>query len=122
LPVYNSEIITNDIFEKNDNYYTHKGRSDLVKIDGEILDIKIINDLNSKNNELYIITDTVKNCLYLAFWNNINAQLELNYNDFFKNNFKKVTIKKTAVLDKNKFFTGIKIDNEMLREYFRKYV
>jgi hypothetical protein len=122
LPVYNSEIITNDIFEKNDNYYTHKGRSDLVKIDGEILDIKIINDLNLKNKELYIITDTVKNCLYLAFWNNTNAQLEHTYNDFFKNNFKKVSIKKTAILDKNKFFTGIKIDNEMLREYFRNYV
>ena len=122
LPVYNSEIITNDIFEKTDNYYTHKGRSDLVKIDGEILDIKIINDLNLKNKELYIITDTVKNCLYLAFWNNTNAQLEHTYNDFFKNNFKKVSIKKTAILDKNKFFTGIKIDNEMLREYFRNYV
>lgn len=122
LPVYNSEIITNDIFEKNDNYYTHKGRSDLVKIDGEILDIKIINDLNLKNKELYIITDTVKNCLYLAFWDNKNSQLEINYNDFFKNNFKKVAIKKTAVLDKNKFFSGIKIDNEMLREYFRNYV
>jgi len=122
LPVYNSEIITNDIFEKKDNYYTHKGRSDLVKIDGEILDIKIVNELNLKNTELYIITDTVKNCLYLAFWNFKNDQLKSEYDDFFKNNFKKITIKKSAVLDRSKFFTGIKIDNEMLREYFRNYV
>lgn len=122
LPFYNSEIITNDIFEENDNYYIHKGRSDLVKIDGEILDIKIINDLNLKNKDLYVITDTVKNCLYLAFWDSKNSQLELNYTNFFKNNFKKVAIKKTAVLDKNKFLTGIKLDNELLREYFRNHV
>jgi hypothetical protein len=122
LPVYNTEIITNDIFEKKDNYYTHKGRSDIVKIDGEILDIKIVNELNLKNTELYIITDTVKNCLYLAFWNFKNDQLQLEYEDFFKNNFKRITIKKSAVLDKSKFFSGIKIDNEMLREYFRNYV
>lgn len=122
MPVYNTTIITNDIFDINDNYYIHKGRSDLVKIDGEILDIKIINDLNLKNKEAYIITDTVKNCLYLAFWNSKNSLLQLEYEEFFKNNFKRIAVKKIAVLDKSQFFTGIKLDNEMIREYFRNYV
>ncbi len=122
LPTYNTEIVTNDIFEKIDNYYVHKGRSDIIKIDGEILDMKMINDLNSKNKNAYLITDTVKNCLYLALWSNDDVEINKEYEYFFKNNFKRIEIKKTAVLEEKKFRTGIKIDNELLREYFRNHV
>ena len=31
-------------------------------------------------------------------------------------------IEKYTVLDKSEFMTGIKIDNELIRHYFRKYV
>lgn len=122
LPVYGNEIITNDLFEQQGVFYRHKGRSDLIKINGEILDIKIVNELNNKNMLSYIVTDTVKNCLYLAFWNREDEELKIDYFNFFKNNFNRVQIEKTAVLNKNKFLTGIKIDNELLREYFRHHV
>lgn len=122
LPVYNLEIITNDVFEKESDTYVHKGRSDLIRINGEALDIKIINELNLKNSEAYLITDSVKNCLYLAFWKSKNESLQKEYEQLFKNNFKRIEIKKTAVLDERKFRTGIKIDNELLREYFRNHV
>ncbi len=122
LPVYDNEIITNDLFEQQGVFYKHKGRSDLIKIDGEILDIKIINDLNEKNPAAYIVTDTIRNCLYLAFWDTVDESLEIEYDNFFKNNFNRINIKKSTVLNKRKFLTGIKIDNELLREYFRIYV
>lgn len=121
LPVYNKEIITNDIFEKTDNGYLHKGRSDLIRINGETLDIKIINDLNLNNKGSYLITDTVENCIYLAFWSSENLDIKTKYENFFKNNYKRIVIKKTAILEENRFRTGIKIDNELLREYFRNY-
>jgi hypothetical protein len=122
LPTYETEIVTNDVFEKIDNYYVHRGRSDIIKIDGEILDMKMINDLNLKNKNAYLITDTVKNCLYLALWSNDDDEVIEEYGYFFKNNFKRIEIKKTAVLEEKKFRTGIKIDNELLREYFRNHV
>lgn len=122
MPVYNLEIVTNDLFEQKDNFYRHKGRSDLVKINGEVLDIKLVNDLNGTNTSAYIVTDTIKNCLYLAFWHSKDIDLETEYSNFFNKNFDRVQIEKTAVLNKNKFLTGIKIDNELLREYFRNHV
>ena len=63
-----------------------------------------------------------------SFFNNfaslIPRDVEINkeYEYFFKNNFKRIEIKKTAVLEEKKFRTGIKIDNELLREYFRNHV
>ncbi len=122
LPVYDFEIVTNDLFQQQGIYYKHIGRSDLIKINGEIIDIKIINQLNNKNPTAYIVTDTVKNCLYLAFWEVEDSVLEQEYKNFFANDFKRIAIDKTAILNKRKFLTGIKIDNELLREYFRTYV
>lgn len=122
LPVYGNEIITNDVFHMTDNFYIHRGRSDLIRINGETLDIKIINEFNLKNKDAYLITDTVKNCLYLAFWNQVDEVLRKEYEQFFKHNYKRIEIKNIMVLDQNKFRTGIKIDNELLREYFRKNV
>ena len=51
-----------------------------------------------------------------------NDALIKEYSNFFANNFSRIKIDKVAVLNKNKFLTGIKIDNELLREYFRNYV
>ncbi len=122
LPVYNNEIVTNDLFYKDDNFFVHNGRSDLIRINGETLDIKIINDFNAKNKNAYLVTDTVKNCLYLAFWDQFDENIKIEYEQFFKNNYKRIEIKNSMILDQAKFRTGIKIDNEMLREYFRKNV
>lgn len=122
LPVYDLEIVTNDIFKNENGYFVHAGRNDLIKINGEILDIKILNDLNRQNDEAYIVHDTIKNCLYLAFWNTKNQSIIEEYQNYFSNRFHRVKIDKIATVNKNKFLSGIKIDNELLREYFRKYV
>jgi hypothetical protein len=36
--------------------------------------------------------------------------------------FNGAKIDKTAILDRSSFESGVKIDNELLREYFRNYV
>jgi hypothetical protein len=121
VPTYEKSIITNDKFKQEDGYYIHQGRSDLIKINGEIVDIKIINEINEKYQSIFLVTDSIKNCLYLAYWDKEDIELFKSIDQDIKNKFKKINISKTAVLKKKNFLTGIKIDNELLREYFRNY-
>lgn len=122
MPFYNTNIITNDVFEQQGDVFVHKGRSDLVKINGEIVDIKIINELNTSYTNAYLVTDSVHNCLYLAFWEQESVEILDSINKQLEKRFKRVKVTKTKVLNKSVFLTGIKLDNEMIREYFRNYV
>ena len=119
LPIYNETIITNDVFKIQDHFYIHSGRKDIVKINGEILDYKIINDLNVKYESSYIVVDSLQNSLYLAFWNKQDNKTYQELDKFFSNNYKNIKVNKTLVLNKDRFLSGIKIDNELLREQFR---
>lgn len=122
MPVYNTEIITNDLFEIQGNFYIHKGRSDFIKINGEIVDIEIINNFNQKYESSYVVTDAIHNCLYLVFWKDENKKIVDEFNSILQNKFDRVKITKTKILNKNSFLSGIKLDNELIREYFRNYV
>lgn len=124
LPIYNKTICTNDLFLKNEDFYQFKGRNDLIRINGHevpILDYK--NYVNSiLNGDL--IYDTVRQEIYLAIWNNIKNNKKIKkINKFLqKNSHGNHFISKYKILDKSEFYSGIKIDNELLREYFRNYV
>ena len=122
LPVYNSSIVTNDIFKIVDGFYVHSGRKDIVKIDGEIIDYSTINKFNTEYKNLYVIVDSVHNSLYVAFWNSVDNASLATIEEFFKNHYERIRVNKFCVLDKEKFLSGIKIDNELLREYFRNHV
>ena len=122
LPFYNKEIVTNDVFEIKNSYYIHKGRSDLIKIDGEIIDIKVINNINSKYQNAYVVTDSVMNCLYLAFWGDIVLDDYTEITNYIDEQFDRIKINKMAALEKRSFLSGIKLDNELIREYFRHHV
>lgn len=122
LPVYNNKIITNDKFKMIDGFYVHNGRKDIVKINGEIIDYNVINQLNIRYENLYIVLDSVYNSLYIACWNQINEHSLIEVEKFFENRFERVRIGKVTILNKDKFLSGIKIDNELLREYFRTNV
>jgi hypothetical protein len=122
LPFYDKEIITNDVFEIKDGHYVHKGRSDLIKIDGEIIDIKVINNINSKYQNAYVVTDSVMNCLYLAFWGEVVLDDYTEIINYIDEQFDRIKINKMAALEKKSFLSGIKLDNELIREYFRHHV
>jgi hypothetical protein len=122
LPIYNTEIITNDLFEQQGDFFIHKGRSDFVKINGELIDIKLVNEINAKYTDSYLVTDSIHNCLYLAFWKSKDQKILDSINQQLENKFKRVKITKTNTLNKFTFLTGIKLDNELIREYFRNHV
>lgn len=121
VPVYNKEIVTNDYFTKDGLYFIHQGRSDMFRINGENINLSTINDLNKKNTDFYIVLDTLNHCLYLACWREKSLEEIEKIKKEVENKFERVKITKISQIDKSNFYYGIKIDNELLREYFRTY-
>lgn len=121
IPIYNKKIVTNDYFEQQGDYYIHHGRSDLFRINGETISLSIVNDLNKRFTQTYIVIDTVNHCLYLACWEDLSVSSLNSIAKEIESNFERVKITKTAHLEKSNFYYGIKIDNELLREHFRTY-
>lgn len=132
LPVYDKTIRTNDLFNCDGNNYYHNGRSDLVRINDVQIDFGFLERLCSYfNDNILLITDDVENKLYLLIEKNseydseekskklvknINARLKVN----FSSNL--VFVDKYDVADFTQFITGVKIDRELIRDYFRNHV
>jgi hypothetical protein len=114
--------VPNDRFKKRSKFYEHIGRNDITKIDGTIFDLSMLKKLNDMNEHANLIVDPVKNSIYLAFWYRKDDNLELEYSNFFRERFTNLKINKTAVLNKNHFMSGIKLDQELLRDHFRNHV
>ena len=121
VPVYNKEVETNDYFDKEGDYFVHCGRSDMFRINGETINISTVNDLNKQNSKVYIVVDTVYHCLYLACWEDLELDEIYKIKNSIESNFERIKITKIAHLNKSNFYYAIKIDNELLREYFRTY-
>ena len=119
MPIYNKEIVTNDYFSKNGLYFIHQGRSDMFRINGESINLSTINDLNKKNTDFYVVIDTLNHCLYLACWRETSLEEIEQIKNEVESKFERVKITKISQIDKSNFYYGIKIDNELLREYFR---
>lgn len=125
LPVYNKTINTNDCFEVNENSYEFIGRRDLKRINGRDVPLKDYNEFAKEKLDADLVYDFVYQVIYLAIWtesqnlqkhtSEINDELKRRSDN---NHF----LKKSKVLDKSEFLTGVKLDQELLREYFRRYV
>lgn len=129
LPYYKNKIInTKDMFnEKSPGVLKFLGRSDLTKINGrQVSKIDIHNFIKQEQfTEFDVVYDIEENLIYLVFWTDykeidkkikkINKNLAM-YTDNLHQ------INKYAILNKIEFITGVKIDNELIRHYFRKYV
>lgn len=120
MPVYNTIVEMNDIFEVNKKFYIHKGRYDNVKINQIELNLQELSVLPNKFNiDGEIITDTVYNRLYLALWKECN-QTEIDLLNAHINKINpRLRIDAVKILNKYNFYRGIKIDKEMIRDYFR---
>lgn len=122
LPVYNRLETMNDVFKMEDGFWVHQGRSDLLRINGEDIEISKIDNLNKQNEDFYVIVDTINHCLYIAYWV-VKTQQEVNdYISKVESNFKQVEVKHAMQLKKENYYYGFKIDNELLREYFRHHI
>jgi hypothetical protein len=122
LPVYNTEFAMNDCFKQEGKYFVYQGRSDLVRINGESFKLDIIHELNKRHEDFYVVVDILNHCLYLAYWE-LKTQQEINnYIEKIESNFSRIKVTKVSHLLKENFYYGVKIDNELLREYFRLHI
>lgn len=121
VPVYNKEVETNDYFQQDGDIFLHQGRSDMLRINGETINLDTINKLNKTYTDTYVVADTLNHCLYLACWKSLTEDQIQAIKEDIEKNFNRVKITKISNIDKSNFYYGIKIDNELLREYFRSY-
>lgn len=128
LPYYkNKTIDTRDQFVPTTGGYKFLGRGDLIKINGHEVAIKEYEKrLNLQQLvDFDLIIDVFESQIYLAVWEpshqlhtiieKVNSQIK----DLSDNNH---CINKYSILYKPEFLSGVKIDNELLRHYFRTYV
>lgn len=127
IPTYNKKVCTNDEFVIEPDCFYHNGRSDLIRINGHVVDVvghnEILEEFKS-NLDAKFVYDPAINEIYLAVW---KTDLDLD-SLIAKINFKIGNIywghhiSKYEILKPELFFTGIKMDNQLLRDYFRSNV
>lgn len=128
LPVYGTKIKTNDVFVPDGEQYIHEGRSDLVRINDVIIDFNFFNSIcQDYGDRIMLITDTIENKIYLvidkkrpalseSIVDEINTKIRMNYTT------DRLQIDKYIIEDFNLFLSGVKVDRELIREYFRQHV
>jgi hypothetical protein len=125
LPTYNNKIETKDEFVSNGESFLHLGRNDMHRINGKFFRDtsyqRIVKDkLNSD-----LVFDFVNNRIYLAVWetdDNLEQKIDEIQEVLKKRSDDTHYISKYKVLSYEDFLSGIKLDQELLREYFRRYV
>jgi hypothetical protein len=125
LPYYDSvNICTNDRFNYQDGYYYHQGRSDLIRINGLAVDLLGYNEFAKNLLDCDLIYDTIEHTIYLAVWSQDRSEEQIQiiakHLDTTTNGLH--TISKWSFLEQSDFIRGVKIDHELLRDYFRNYV
>ena len=130
LKEYDIEINTKDIFEEKDLGFLFKGRSDLLRINGLVIPEKYSFYLKRFRGFADFVYDTVYNKIYMPLWidgdhEKVPAMMEeidiINAAMIHKSDGKH-RISKVEFLNKDDFVTGVKLDQEFLRSYFREKV
>lgn len=127
MPYYKNKICTNDKFKKVGDCYIFYGREDLIRINGRHINIdqyeRLVNDFFSAN----LVYDTLHQKIYLAIWEKIKLEDLIIFTSRIDKALKENSegdhyISKFKSLDKSEFMSGVKLDQELLRNYFRNYV
>ena len=102
---------TSDKFTRSESAYVFHGRDDLIRVN----DVEVpLAKYNSYISDGTIVVDTLYNKIYLAMWGDIIDISELQSKLDSHH-----TIDKFASLNKKMFMSGIKLDMQALREFFR---
>lgn len=125
LPIYNTKIETKDEFASNGETFLHLGRNDVHRINGKFFIETSYQRVVKEKLKGDLVFDFVTNQIYLAIWepdddceqkvNEIQKVLKQRSDDAHY-------ISKFKVLSYEDFLSGIKLDQELIREYFRRYV
>lgn len=121
MPVYNNTINMTDMFTKD---WQHEGRIDLVKINQVEINLGDIVELPTKFKiDGTLVTDTVYNKIYFALWEQMDSKVAdfkvALLNKQLARLDSKLKINKYQMLTRSNFQRGIKLDNELIRSYFR---
>ena len=120
MPVYNTLLKTNDIFLKDGNKFIYKGRSQLYRINDLDIDVNRIQSEINKLMSADLIVDTHKDSIYLAIWEDTDDKNIKQINNLLRYHSDGLHfIKKYARLNSSDYLNGVKIDKEMIREFFR---
>ena len=125
LPTYTNKIETKDEFVSNGETFLHLGRNDMHRINGKFFRDTSYQRLVKDKLNSDLVFDFVNNRIYLAVWEtDDNLEQKIDEIQEVLNNRSDGAhhISKYKVLSYEDFLSGIKLDQELLREYFRRYV
>ena len=106
-----NNVQTSDKFTTNGVAYYFHGRDDMLRIN----DVEVpLQEYNSYIENGTLVIDTLYNKIYLAMWDD-SIDIDKVQSKFDRRH----VISKSAVLIKPMFMSGIKLDIQALREYFR---
>ena len=112
---------TQDKFIIINDRYIFQGRSNLFRINDEIVDVQRWNKMINEYLQSYLVVDTPKNRIYLAIWeNHVDKELFNKINEDLKKYSKgKHYVYKYACLDYTQFCNNNALNTAALIEYFR---
>lgn len=123
MPIYEKTILTGDSFRQSENKFEHLGRSNLYRVNDLEINVDSINKFVQRQCNGEILVDLIKDSLYLILWEDVDYNLV----KIIDSKLREMSgdlhyISKFAVLKQENFMTGVKVDRQLLREYFRNMV
>lgn len=124
LPIYGTKIQTKDEFVSDGKTFVHLGRNDFYRINGTFFLESSYQRVVKDRIKGDLVFDFVRNEIYLAIWELDNHEEKISeIQDTLKDRSDGAHyISKYAELSYDDFLSGIKLDQELLREYFRRHV
>jgi hypothetical protein len=122
VPVYNTVLKTNDVFLKINDKFLHKGRSQLYRINDLEINVDRFQTEIDKLMKANLIIDTAKDSIYLALWEDTDDLNIRNINNLLRYCSDGLHfIHKCAKLNLVDYLNGVKIDQKMIRDFFRDH-
>lgn len=121
VPIYNKKMETFDKFQIEDSIFFHMGRNNLYRINDLELNLSKLQVEVNKFVDGEIVIDSQQNNIYLAIWEKTYNEGQVKaFNNWLKSSSNGLHfVSKYKVLDYQDFLSGIKLDKELLRAYFR---
>ena len=125
MPIYNRVHNTQDKFKTSNGEFYFNGRDDMYRINGLHVDKNLFEQTIYRvlkgHEKGQVVYDLVRQEIYLACWFQGNTdKIKKRFNKNIVDEEHKIT--KVACLDMKKFLSGVKVDQELLREHFRNNV
>lgn len=126
LKTYDKFISTGDRFEITNNSFIFLGKDQSFRINDVLIDVEDFKNFISENIKYphIVVFDQEREKIYLGITDDLTAPANLESYDFLNANIKRkysdlVEISNVQYVVKERYFYGIKIDHEKLRNFFR---